>query len=117
MSEKEFTVETRHSAAEMGSGDLEVLSTPALIAFMENVAKEEAKSKVASGETTVGIEMNMQHLKATAIGQTVRVKATLTEQKKSILFFEIEAFEKNTVIGKAEHRRAIVNAETFMGDL
>lgn len=117
MFEKEFLVEEKHSAAQMGSGDLDVLSTPSLIAFMENTAKEEVLDKLAEEETTVGIDLNVQHVKATALGKRVRVVSTLTEQKKSILFFDLEAFEDDQLIGKGTHKRAIVHAEKFMGNL
>lgn len=117
MAEKEFTVEEKHSAAAVGSGGLAVLSTPAMIAFMENVAKEAAESDLAAGETTVGIELNIQHLKATALGKRVRVRANLIEQKKSILLYEVEAYENGTLIGKGRHKRAIVEAEAFMANL
>lgn len=40
MFKKDFHVKVEHSAREMGSGDLDVLSTPSLIAFMEFTAKE-----------------------------------------------------------------------------
>lgn len=56
ITEKTFLVEKHHSAQAMGSGNLEVLSTPSLIAFMENTAKEAANAQLAAGETTVGIE-------------------------------------------------------------
>lgn len=117
MREKTFLVEEQHSANQMGSGDLAVLSTPSLIAFMENTAKEESKSALSTQETTVGIEITIQHLKATAIGQTVRVEATRTEQKKTILFYEVKAYEGDTLIGQGSHKRAIVHAERFMEKL
>lgn len=69
------------------------------------------------GETTVGIELSVQHLKATAIGQTVRVQSRLVEQKKSILFYELETYEDETLIGKGTHKRAIVDAQKFMDSL
>lgn len=37
---KDCYVKVEHSAREMGTGDLNVLSTPSLIAFMEFTAKE-----------------------------------------------------------------------------
>lgn len=114
---KIFTVQSQHSASEMGSGDLNVLSTPSLIAFMENVAKEEAAHLLEAGETTVGIELNIKHIKATAIGKTIRVEATLTQQDHSILIFEVVAYEENKRIGTGTHKRAIVETEKFMEQL
>lgn len=117
MIEKEFIVEQKHSAVNVGSGGLDVLSTPSMIAFMESVAKEVVEKDLENGKTTVGIELNIQHLKATAIGEIMRVRATLTDQKKTILFYEVEAYEGDALIGKGQHRRAIVDAEEFMGNL
>ena len=37
--ETHYTIKGENSAKSMGSGDLEVLSTPSLVAFMENSAK------------------------------------------------------------------------------
>lgn len=114
MLEKGFKVTEEYSAAAVGSGGLEVLSTPSMIAFMENVAQELAESRLKEGETTVGIELNVQHIKATAIGKTVRVVARLVEQKKAILYYEVEAYEAGSLIGKGRHKRAIVDAKAFM---
>lgn len=117
MLEKEFFVKKKHSAATVGSGELDVLSTPALIAFMENVAKELAQNDLKDNQTTVGIEVNIHHLKATAIGQTVRVIATLVKQTNAVLFCDVEAFEGDNLIGQGQHNRAIVDVDKFMKDL
>lgn len=117
MLEKEFFVEKKHSAAIVGSGELDVLSTPAMIGFMENVTKELAQNDLKASQTTVGIEVNIQHLKATAIGQTIRVIVTLVKQTKSVLFYDVEAFEGDNLIGQGQHNRAIVDKDKFMEDL
>lgn len=51
------------------------MSTPSLIAFMEFTAKEAVHDRLTDHETTVGIEMNMKHKKATASGKTVTIIA------------------------------------------
>lgn len=75
MFKKDFHVKVEHSAREMGSGDLDVLSTPSLIAFIVNTAKEAVHDRLTDHETTVGIEMNMKHKKATVSGKTVTIIA------------------------------------------
>lgn len=115
--EKEFTVTNAESASAVGSGGLNVFSTPSMIAFMENVALTASEEKLTEGQTTVGIEINVRHLAATAIGKTVLIKATLKSQEKKILTYDIEAFEEKKLIGKAEHKRAIVNSDAFMAKL
>lgn len=116
--EKQFTVTYSESAEAIGSGELKVLSTPSLIAFMENTAMDIAKEITESEQTTVGIEINVQHLAATSIDSKILVKATLESQSKNILSYNIEAYdENNQQIGTAEHKRAIVNKESFMSKL
>lgn len=112
--EKDFVVLDEHSAAAVGSGGLKVFGTPAMVAFMENVALAASEPECKSGETTVGIELNVRHLAPTAIGRKVQVRATLTERHKQILSFKIEAYDSNKLIGEATHKRAIVNIARFM---
>lgn len=115
--EAKYKVLKEHGADYIGSGLLPVLSTPMLIGFMENVAQQEAQMRIAPGQTTVGIEIHMKHLKATAIGQEVHIVADFREQKKQILYYHIEAYEGESLVGQADHVRAIVDAETFMANV
>lgn len=112
--EKEFVVLDAHSAAAVGSGGLNVFGTPSMIAFMENVALTASEPECESGDTTVGIELNVRHLAPTAIGRKVRVQAELVERHKKILTFKLRAFDDNKLIGEADHKRAIVNIDKFM---
>ena len=48
-----FSVTPEYTAAAMGSGDLPVLATPALIAFMERTAKDSLLAHLPAGATTV----------------------------------------------------------------
>lgn len=61
MFKKDFHVKVEHSAREMGSGDLDVLSTPSLITFIVNIAKETVHGRLTDKEITVGIEKNIKH--------------------------------------------------------
>lgn len=51
-------VEKQHTALEMGSGDLEVLATPTMVALMENAAMKAVANDLSEEETTVGGMMN-----------------------------------------------------------
>ena len=75
-------------------------------------------SENTEGSTTVGTEINVKHLKASAIGAEITVTATLTGIEGRKRIFSIEAKdEKNNVIGTAEHQRFVVDIERFMSKL
>ncbi len=113
-----FTVSEQDSAVAMGSGSLQVLATPAMVAFMENTAMKLVACDNPEGSTTVGTEINVKHLKASAIGSKVTVKATLSliDGRKRAFYIEAED-ENGNVIGTAEHQRFVVDIERFMSKL
>lgn len=115
---KKFIVEDKHSAKQMGSGDLDVLATPALVAFMEDTAKDLVKDMLNPGETTVGIEIQVKHTKASKLGEAVSCIADMTDNNGKIIGFKIRAEDSyGDVIGEADHLRAIVDADQFMAKL
>lgn len=114
---KTFTVKDSDSAASVGSVDLQVFSTPSMIAYMENTTLAICQELIQVGETTVGVEINVQHKAATVISKTVEISATLIDKQRSILTFKIIATCEGIEIGYAQHKRAIVNIEKFMSRL
>lgn len=109
-----FTVKDEETASAIGSGGLPVLSTPAMIVYMENVAMTLMRKKLNENETTVGIEINARHLAPTAVGQVVQVKAEEVDVQGKISTFVIEASVDGKTIGRAMHKRAIVDRHSFM---
>ena len=71
------TVSEENIAATMGSGDLEVFATPAMVALMENAAMNAVVGELPEGATTVGAMMNTTHIKPSAMGDTVSATAVL----------------------------------------
>lgn len=116
-----FTSETvvtlSNCAVTMGSGDLEVFATPAMVALMENAAMNAVAPALQQGATTVGAEMNTSHIKPSAIGARVQATATLTAVDGRKLTFSVEASDGASVIGKGTHVRFIVDKERFMAKL
>ncbi|MCX4358565.1 MAG: thioesterase family protein [Rikenellaceae bacterium] len=102
------------TAEAMGSGDMPVLATPAMVALMENAAMMAVAPHLDRNAATVGGHIDASHLKATPVGATVSARAVLTAVEGRKLTFEIEAREGDTVIGKATHLRFIVDRQKFM---
>lgn len=111
-------VNENNTAERMGSGDIPVFATPAMIALMENAAMLAARNIAADGETTVGGFISAAHLRPSKIGETVSATATLVKAEGKKLFFEIEAKDsQGALIGKSEHVRFIVGREKFLASI
>lgn len=114
---QEIIVAHKDTAAVHGSGHLEVFATPAMVGLMENTAMKCLEGMLDENTDTVGIEMNVRHTKATAVGGKVNCKATITEVEGRRIRFEIEAEDEKGQIGYAIHDRFIIDPVKFMSKL
>jgi len=112
-----LTVSHVDSALSQGSGDMEVLATPRMIALMENAAMLAVAPALSLDETTVGGQISVSHLKPSAVGATVTATAVLTHIEGRKLTFSITASEGDKRIGEGTHIRFIVNREKFLSSL
>lgn len=104
-------------ASSMGSGDMDVFATPAMIAMMENAAMLCVDDCLEEGATTVGISMNATHIRATALNKNVDAVATVTNVDGRKITFDIIAHDEVGIIGEAKHERFVVNKEKFLSKL
>ena len=107
-------VEREDTAAEVGSGSLLVYATPCMVALMEGAACEAIAAALGENETTVGTELNIQHLSATPVGMDVRAEATVTAVDGRVISFEVTAYDEAGPIGKGTHKRALVSTQRFL---
>lgn len=111
------TVNPNNTALALGSGDMEVFATPAMVALMENAAMNAVAPHLEAGQTTVGTQITTSHIKASALGATISATATLTAVDGRSLTFAITAREGDKVIGEGSHTRFIVDRERFLAKL
>ena len=112
-----LVVEHKDTAAVYGSGSLEVFATPAMIALMEKTCLDSVNDKIGEGNTTVGIAVNIKHLKASPVDALIRCDAKLVEVDRKRLVFEVKCFEGESLVGEGVHERFVVDSEKFMGKL
>ena len=110
----ESFVEREDTAKEVGSGDLLVYATPCMAALMEGAACEAISGALKDTETTVGMELNIQHTSATPVGLDVRAEAEVTAVEGKVITFAITAYDEAGEIGKAIHKRVIINSQKFL---
>ena len=95
--QSKVTVDGGNVAATMGSGDLQVFATPAMVALMENAAMKAVADHLPEGSTTVGAEMNVTHIKPSGVGAEIVASAVLTEVWQFIRKYEIRQYFTITV--------------------
>lgn len=113
---KKFVVGTTDLASALGSGFLDVLGTPALIAMVENTAKEWLDEQIAETETSVGIEIQTTHERASLPEAEIIVHIE-GERAGKIATFTFKAYDDGHLIGQGTHKRAVVDQKRFMEKL
>lgn len=111
--EKEFIVEEQYLATFLGSGSVEVLSTPSMILFMEIVSRIMMDEFLPDTHTTVGTQVCIKHLSACPKGSKVIAKSSLKEQQGKKLVFNVEAWFNDKKLGEGTHERTIIDKQKF----
>lgn len=102
-------------ASSMGSGSLDVLATPALVALMEEAACAAIQPHLSPQQTSVGVRIDISHIAPTPPGVDVHARAELTEVDGRRLVFRVEAFDAQERIGEGRHERALVDPQRLLG--
>lgn len=85
-----------------------VLATPVMIMAMENAALNAVRGYLEPGESVVGTMVDVQHLAATTVGQTVTAIAEVTAVEGRRIAFAVSASDEIEQIGKGTHERMVI---------
>lgn len=110
---EEETVAQNHTAKNVGSGGLDVLATPVLMALMEKAAWKSVLPYLENGTDTVGTFIEMHHISPTPVGTKISATSTLTHINNRELTFQISACDSIGEIATATHKRIIIHKEKF----
>jgi fluoroacetyl-CoA thioesterase len=91
-----------------------VFSTPAMVGMMEMACSLAVRHALAPGFVTVGIRVEVDHLKAAPVGATVIAFSKLVEVNGRRLIFESEARSGDELIGRGRIFHAIVEHARFI---
>ena len=105
------------TAVKIGSGDMAVLATPAMMALMENAAMLAVADELPEGSTTVGGHIASSHLKPSKVGDTVTATAEVVKVDGKKIEFKVSACSGDVLIGEGTHLRFVVDRERFMSKL
>ena len=113
----EQTVSEALTAMQMGSGDLPVFATPAMMALMENAAMMAVANELPEGCTTVGGHIESSHLRPSKVGEKVYAVAEVTKVDGKKIEFKVAAYSGETLLGEGTHLRFVVDKEKFISKL
>jgi len=88
-----------------------VVSTPALLWFMEHAALQLLEEYLDEGELSVGSGIDLEHLAPALEGTEIRCVATVVLAAERNATFRIKAFDGETLLSQGLHRRQVVDAE------
>lgn len=112
--EKSGVVIDSMTAPTMGSGSINVLATPAMIALMEAAAVAAVDSHLPEGQASVGVGLDVRHVAATPPGVEVRARAEVTAVDGRKVTLDIKAWDEMELIGDGTHTRLIIDVERFV---
>lgn len=106
----ETLVTQENTAKTVGSGELDVFATPAMIALMEETAYKSVAGELDAGMGSVGTLMNVKHVSATPVGRKITCRTELREVDGRRLVFHVEARDEAGLIGEGVHERFVVDS-------
>jgi len=105
------------TAIALGSGDVPVLATPRLVAWLE-AATVDACPELGADETSVGTRVDIEHLIATPIGARVDAAAEVVHRDGRLLRFAVTAHHDTgqgpVLIAQGQVTRVVVRREAFL---
>lgn len=104
------------TAKAVGSGGLEVLGTPYMMALMECAAMWCIQPELPEGKGTVGVDISSTHLAPTPVGMKITAVAEVTavSENGKMVTFKVQAFDAEGLIGEGVHTRAVISNERFL---
>ena len=101
------------TAIALGSGDVEVLATPRVVAMVEAAAIAALEGRLAISTTSVGTQIDLRHLAPSPLGAVVTASAEVTAVERRTITFSVEAHMGDAVVADGTHVRVVVRREGF----
>jgi fluoroacetyl-CoA thioesterase len=112
--EARLVVTEADTARALGSGDVDVLGTPRLVALFEQATCIAIAGVLPAGQSTVGMRVQIDHLQPTPIGAEVVVEASLDKIEGRRITFTATASDSGGLVAAGKVTRVVVDVERFM---
>ena len=112
--EARLVVGEADTARALGSGDVDVLGTPRLVALFEEATCNALTGFLEPGQSTVGMRVQIDHLQPTPVGAEVTVEAYLDKIEGRRITFTVTASDSGGLIAAGKVTRVVIDVERFM---
>lgn len=110
----EMMVRDEDLVSQLGSIDMDVLSTPRLVQLMEAAAIKAIQEFIPPDQLSLGTHVKIKHLSPTPLGMKVVAHAILKEVNENRLIFLVDAYDEMEKVAEGEHERILVSKERFL---
>jgi fluoroacetyl-CoA thioesterase len=102
------------TARALGSGSVDVLGTPRLVALLEEATIDAVEGHLENGFTTVGMRIQVDHLQPTPVGAEVFAEAYLDKIEGRRITFTVTASDSGGLVAAGKVTRVMVDVNRFM---
>ncbi len=112
--EARLVVGEADTAIALGSGDVNVLGTPRLVALFEQATVDALRGMLDEGQSSVGMRVQIDHLQPTPIGAEIVVEAVLDKVEGRRITFTVTANDFGGLVAAGKVTRVLVDVDRFM---
>jgi fluoroacetyl-CoA thioesterase len=102
------------TAVAFRSGSVAVLATPRVLALCEEATVKAIENELGPGETSVGMQVQLDHLAPTAVGHRVAAEATVEKVSGRRITFTVSVSDDRGLVAVGRVTRVVVDAERFL---
>lgn len=110
----EYTVQEKDTADTYGNKGVQVLSTPALLNYIEQTASRILWTRLPQGFSLVGIGVDLSHQVAVPVGGQFNVQATVSHVGRSKVTYDFSVTYKHHLVSKGSYRQGVVHLDQFL---
>ncbi len=112
--EVELIVADADTAVSQRTGIVDVLATPRVVALCEEASFKAVEHAMDDDQTTVGMQVQLDHLAPTGVGRTVTAEATVEKVTGRRIIFTVSVNDDRGLIAVGRVTRVVVETERFL---
>ncbi len=96
------------------SGAVPTLATPRVVALCEEASMNALNGALGPSETSVGMQVQIDHVAPTAVGHSVRAQATVEKTSGRRVTFTVSVSDDRGLVACGKVTRVVVDKDRFL---